>query len=217
MPDREEFYQTVLDGLARHLESPFIADILAAIRRFPEAELHFALNKNQIAGKKWLLDELYRAVGGRLGTVHVLGGWYGVLAAMLLHDRRFDIDRAVSFDIDPACAPVANVVNRVHVDSGRFKAVTADIHDVAADPAARPDTLVNTSCEHIASFDGWYGRVPHGVLQVLQSNDYFDCDEHSNCVASLEAFKRQAPMSQVLFAGSLPARRYTRFMVIGRK
>ena len=77
MPDREEFYQTVLDGLGRYLESHFIADVLDAIRRFPAAELHYALNKNQMASKKWLLDELHRAVGGRLGTVRILGGWYG--------------------------------------------------------------------------------------------------------------------------------------------
>ena len=120
MPDREEFYQTVLDGLGRYLESHFIADVLDAIRRFPAAELHYALNKNQMASKKWLLDELHRAVGGRLGTVRILGGWYGVLAAMLLHDRRFEVDSVISVDIDPTCEPVANAVNRVHLDGARL-------------------------------------------------------------------------------------------------
>ncbi len=217
MPDREEFYQTVLDGLGRYLESHFIADVLDAIRRFPAAELHYALNKNQMASKKWLLDELHRAVGGRLGTVRILGGWYGVLAAMLLHDRRFEVDSVISVDIDPTCEPVANAVNRVHLDGARFRAVTADVYDLTYGPLGANDVLVNSSCEHMERFDGWFARVPRNMLQVLQSNDYFDCDEHSNCVASLDAFKCQAPMSRELFAGELAAKRYTRFMIIGRK
>jgi hypothetical protein len=52
---------------------------------------------------------------------------------------------------------------------------------------------------------------------VLQSNDYFACREHVNCVADLAAFRLQAPLAQTLFAGEREMRRYTRFMLIGRK
>jgi hypothetical protein len=67
------------------------------------------------------------------------------------------------------------------------------------------------------SAEAWYGRLPTGILQALQSNDYFDCDEHVNCIADLTAFKRQAPMSEVLYEGALQRKRYSRFMLIGRK
>ena len=50
---------------------------------------------------------------------------------------------------------------------------------------------------------------------VLQSNDYFDCPEHVNCVADLAAFKTQVPMSEVHYEGTLRRRRYSRFMLIG--
>ena len=52
---------------------------------------------------------------------------------------------------------------------------------------------------------------------VLQSNDFFSCEEHVNCVADLATFMRQAPMSPLLSAESLALKRYTRYMLIGRR
>ena len=86
----------------------------------------------------------------------------------------------------------------------------------AADRRAA-DLVINTSCEHLADFGRWYGRIPAGQRLVLQSNDYFACDQHVNCVADLAAFQAQAPMREVLFAGERRMRRYVRFMLIGRK
>ena len=37
-----------------------------------------------------------------------------------------------------------------------------------------PDTIINTSCEHIKDFDKWYAMIPKGKLVILQSNDYFN-------------------------------------------
>ena len=69
----------------------------------------------------------------------------------------------------------------------------------------------------MAPTSAWYDGVPPGTLQVHQSNDYFDCPEHVNCVADLEAFKADLPMGEVLYQGSMARKRYTRFMLIGRK
>lgn len=229
MVDKDVYYQVILDGFARYLESPFMADITRAIIRFPDARFHIALNKNQMASKKWLIDELYRAKGRELGTVYILGGWYGVLAAMLLNDDRFNIDCVVSFDIDPECAPIAEYINRAHAAKSRFWAVTADVtrieypHPVGPAPKsngaafAAPDVVINTSCEHMDPDNNWSERVPAGVVQILQSNNQFDCAEHSNCVPDLESFRRQVDMSEPIYAGELERKRYTRFMLIGRK
>ncbi|MGI9305120.1 MAG: class I SAM-dependent methyltransferase [Gammaproteobacteria bacterium] len=214
----DEFYRDILDGMSRYLESALLADVLRTLSRLPVSDLGPALNKNQIACKKWLLDQLYRAAGGEYDTVHTLGGWYGVLSALLLNDARFDIAKAVSYDIDPACEPVAQSLNGTHVGRGKFEAVTADMLDLdfnASDHAN--DVIVNTSCEHLSRFDQWYARLPGGALLVLQSNDYYAIDEHVNCVPDLEAFQRQAPMQDVLFQGELKLKKYTRFMLIGRK
>lgn len=91
----DEYYLDILDGLARHLESPFIADVLTTASRDDTPHLGSALNKNQVAGKKWLVQALHQTAGAELGTVYILGGWYGTLAAMLLHDRRFVTDQVL--------------------------------------------------------------------------------------------------------------------------
>jgi hypothetical protein len=212
----DEFYRDILAGLAVHADSAFIRDVLAALTIHPAPGIAVALNKNQMASKRWLADTLLAAAGPRYGTVVILGGWIGALAAVLLHDKRFDIERIVSIDIDPHCAPVALSLNATHVRAGRFDARTADMRelDYVAESA---DLLVNTSCEHVAGFDRWYARVPAGQRLVLQSNDYVACAEHVNCVPDLAAFEAQAPMRERLFSGERAMRRYVRFMLIGRK
>ncbi len=231
--DKDEQYQTILSAIAQYRNDDFVRDLLGAIVSDPsDANLAYALNKNQMASKIWLMEELRRVTNGNLGTVYVLGGWYGTLSAMLLHDTRFRVDRVFNFDIDPACEAKAHVVNYSHWVAGRFFAITADVTTLRYETTAlatrhpdrtehlieaRPNVIINTSCEHLQRFTEWYDRIPSSPLLVLQSNDYFDCDEHVNCVADLPAFQRQAPMSQLMYSGSLERKRYTRFMMIGRK
>lgn len=220
--DKDEYYRDILHGLAIYYADPFIDDILTTVSRFSAPDLGAALNRNQISGKKWLVNELHRAVGGRLGKIYILGGWYGVLASMLLHDQRFDITEIVCIDRDAHCKPIADSLNRTHLGRGKFRAVTADLHHLDYqhllgndDSNTNPDVLVNTSCEHLDRFDEWYAKIPPGTLQVLQSNDYYICDEHTNCVPDLETFRQQAPMHRLLHAGSLRLKKYTRYMLIG--
>lgn len=218
----DEFYRDILEGLSIYHGSAFQRDVLRALSLHQAPFLGPALNKNQIASKMWLAETLLETLGPRLGEIVVLGGWVGALAAVLLHDRRFAIGRVVSVDIDPACAPVAEALNATHFLGGSFVARTADMLDLdyagmPAETDAGPCVIVNTSCEHLPDFAGWYDRIPGGRLLVLQSNDYFACAEHVSSVPDLAAFRGQAPMTEVLFAGERRMRHYTRFMLIGRK
>jgi hypothetical protein len=217
--DDHERYRDILDGLATYFASPFVADILATVSRFDEPDLGVALNRGQITSKLWLADALATSAGGRFRTVTVLGGWFGVLGAILLADRRLAIDRVVSVDVDARCAPVARSMNASHGD--RFSAITADMLALEY-PAGRagddpPDLVVNTACEHLPDFAGWFARIPARCMLALQSNDYFAVDEHVNCVPDLDAFRAQAPLADVLFAGARRQKKYTRFMLIGRR
>ncbi len=224
----DAFYLDILDGLAHYLDTPFARDLVRTVARFPAGDMADALNKNQFASKLWLVDALVTTAGPPLGTVWVLGGWKGLMGALLLNDPRLAVDRVVSIDVDPACAPVAECLNASALREGRFQAVRADM--LALDYAgglptsptgdqatAPPDLVVNTCCEHLGGFADWYDRIPAGTLLALQSNDMFDEPVHVNCVPDLESFRRQAPMSELLHAGALPRKRYTRFMLIGRK
>ena len=148
----------------------------------------------------------------------MLGAWYGVLGALLLDDPRLAIPAVFSVDLDPTCAPVAGRLNRRHLAEGRFRAVTADMTtlDFAAQQP-RPGLVINTSCEHLADVPGWLATLPAGLPLLLQSNDYVREPDHRSCVPSLEAFQAQAGLSETLFAGALPTKNYTRFMLIGRR
>jgi hypothetical protein len=199
-------------GIAAYCDRPVVAGLARVIAKHPEADISNAFNHKQVACKIWARDMLFTSLGGRFGRIAILGGWYGVLAAMLLEDRRFEIGRVESIDIDPSVAAVARTLNR---DAGeRFTARTADMY--AVDYAALgADLVVNTSCEHIADLEGWLCLLPRGTRVLLQSNDYFSEPTHISSVETVEAFERQAGLAGLAFSGALPQKKYTRFMLIG--
>jgi hypothetical protein len=199
-------------GIAAYSGSRLVSGLARVVARHPEAEIANAFNHKQVACKMWARDELFNGLGGRFGRVAILGGWYGVLAAMLLEDARFAIGMVESIDIDPSVAAVAQTLNAGA--DGRFRAITADMYglDYAALGA---DLVVNTSCEHIADLRGWLDLLPEGTNVLLQSNDYFSEPSHISCVESVEAFERLAGLAMLRFSGALPQKKYTRFMLIG--
>ncbi len=215
MSGEDSFYSDILRGLAVYFDSRFVSDIRDTAARFPNPALGYALNRNQITSKKWLADTLFDVVGSNLGRICIVGGWYGVLGAMLLHDKRFSTEVVCSIDRDESCKAVADSLNRIHVESGKFTSLTADMMDLVYRDEGY-DLVINTSCEHLPAVGGWLKRIPEGTLLVLQSNDYYGIDGHVNCVDDLNAFKRQAPLATVMFEGQMKIGTYTRFMLIGR-
>lgn len=206
----------LLRGVAAYTERPLVAALAKTVARFPEARLDIAFNHKQVACKTWARDRLHAALGGQFASVWIVGGWYGVMAALLFDDPRFEIGAVTSVDLDPDVAAVAESLNAGQAEAGRFRAVTGDMY--AADYGhGHPDLVINTSCEHIADLTGWLARLPCGTPVLLQSNDYASEPSHVSIVRSEEEFARKAGLSQVLFAGGLPMRRYTRFMLIGRR
>ena len=209
----------ILRGVAALTGNPIAADLARLVGKGAPDDLSIAFNHKQIASKRWLVDSLAEVMPRPEGPVWVLGAWHGVLGAMLLADERLSIPQVVSLDLDPRCAEVAAVLNHRHVASGCFRSVTADMMalDFTEVAGGMPGLVVNTSCEHLDDVPGWLASLPAGLPLVLQSNDYFREPDHRSCVSSLEAFKAQAGLSELLFAGALPTKNYTRFMLIGRK
>lgn len=189
------------------------------------------MSRGQIRSKVWLVEEL-KKLDLELGTVYLLGGWYATLGP-LFKDHQLKIEKLRSFDVDPKCTPIAGRMNKDwEMQDWKFKATTFDIHDLNYELATYttvnskgetatlnevPNTLINTSCEHIENFDDWFKKIPQGRLLILQSNDYFDNDQHVNCVKNLEDFKNKVPLSEILYEGELDLGLYKRFMLIGYK
>lgn len=214
-----EALHDILRGVAVLTGDAVVGDLARLVGKGVRADISVAFNPKQIASKRWLIDILAEILPRPDGPVWVLGAWHGVLGAMLLADARLSIPEVVSLDFDPGCAPVAETLNHRHVAAGRFRAVTADMMalDFARLDGGRPGLVINTSCEHLPDVPGWLAGLPAGLPLLLQSNDYVREPDHRSCVPSLAAFEAQAGLSELWFAGALPTRNYTRFMLIGRR
>ena len=187
--------------------------------------------RGQLQSKQWIVTELEK-LDVELGTVFLCAGWYATLATMLF-ESNINVDNVRSFDFDPNCVSIAKVFNKPWLrDDWKFQASIADILDIdynshtfsvtrsdgtLCEITNTPDTIINTSCEHIEDFDKWYNSIPSNKLVILQSNNYFEVNEHVNCVVDQDEFDKMAPMSNVLYTGELELEKYTRFMRIGYK
>lgn len=188
-------------------------------------------SRGQLRSKMWLVDELIKT-NKNLGTVFLCAGWYATLAVMIF-ESGIKVDKIRSFDIDPTTVNIAEIFNKNWVKDGwKFKSSIGDILDInykehsylvkrsdnsLCELTDNPDTIINTSCEHIKNFNEWYDKIPTEKLVVLQSNDYFEIAEHVNCSTDLLDFSKKSPMKTVLFEGELELPKYKRFMKIGIK
>lgn len=214
--------------LERYTNTQFVA----AFKNFFVNNIEYdkdCFSRGQLKSKLWLINEL-KHLNVELGTVFLCAGWYATLATMIF-ESGMQVDKIRSFDIDPNVWKIAEVFNKPWVmDKWKFKATTKDImsidyncfsystlrsDDTEAAITDIPNTIINTSCEHLDDFIGWYSKIPNGKLVILQANDFHDVEEHVNTYNNLDEFKASAPMSELLYAGKLELPKYTRFMLIG--
>jgi len=214
--------------LSRYTDTQFVE----AFKNLFANEIEYdkdCFSRGQLKSKLWLVEELSK-LNQSLGTVYLCAGWYSTLATMLF-ESKINVDKIRSFDIDESCVSIAEVMNKPWVlDKWKFKATTKDIHNInfnmhsyvtknskgeETKVVESPDTIINTSCEHIENFAEWYNKIPKNKLVILQSNNYFEIEDHINCSKSLEEFSETAPMSNVLYEGRLDLGQYIRYMKIG--
>jgi hypothetical protein len=167
--------------------------------------------KGQVYSKLWLIEKMqeYKLQG----SIAVYGGWNGVLSNLLFNSD-LCIPEVESIDLDPTCKTIAETINMRYHMQGRFFATTADMCEYTTDA----DVAINTSCEHLTQeqYDKWLSNIQPGTKVVLQSNNYFDLDEHIRCASNMEEFVRQSNV-YVAYVGEFKTPKYTRYMIIGHK
>jgi hypothetical protein len=203
------------------------------------------LSRGQVRSKLWLISELAKVVEGPIGNIVFYGGWYNFLAHMLFD--QFEVDKIYSLDLDervvapskrlyPAevaagmFVPLTTDVNKVkwdaknmltfsteleqkHIESGNI--LPQDIKDMSYIDRGIINAVINTSCEHMNNT--WFDNLPSGTFVILQTNDYFENPQHSNCCKDLEEAKSKYPMQSIMYEGELDTELYNRFMLIGIK
>lgn len=175
-----------------------------------------AFSNGQVDSKLWLCRELEK-LDWTSKLTHIYGGWYGVTAFLLLSREKFDVERIESYDIDPACESIADIVNENWViKNWRFKAYTANCNKMLTN---YPDLIINTSTEHFETLE-WFDKISLGTRVVLQGNN-MPHDDHVIHSTSIESFKNTYPLSEIAYEGELefnyPTWSFTRYMIIGIK
>ncbi len=181
-----------------------------------------AWSSGQIGSKLWLCDELERVFINSAGLITkpeiaLLGGWYGMAAFLLLSRNNIPIKMITSFDIDPGCQPIADMINENWIWRDRqFTSITADANKV---DLGKYDIVINTSTEHFEN-QKWFDKLELGTLVAVQSNNMPHAD-HIVTTDSEYSLRQQFPMNVILSVGSKKFEyedwSFTRFMLIGKK
>jgi hypothetical protein len=175
-----------------------------------------AFSNGQVDSKLWLCRELER-LEWTSELTHIYGGWYGVLGFLLLSREKFQVNRIESFDQDPACEPIADMINNNWViKEWQFKAHTADCNYPLP---GNPDLIINTSTEHFEQM-AWFDMIEPGTHVVLQGNNLVH-DDHFGNAEDLTDFENKYKLTQVMYRGTMdfvyPDWKFTRYMLIGIK
>tara|TARA_B110001454_G_scaffold88628_2_gene84793 strand:+ start:2874 stop:3830 length:957 start_codon:yes stop_codon:yes gene_type:complete len=225
-------------------EDPFLVHICQFVNYWAKGDnaaempdMNDFLSRGQVRSKLWLVTELAKVVEGQLGNIVFYGGWYNFLAHILY--EQFEVSNVYSLDLDEKVVAPSKRLYPDEVVAGTFLPLTVDVNKIvwkdnkmnfnnlvqkedAYKPADKFDhsdivanLIVNTSCEHMDNT--WYENLPVGKVVVLQTNDYFDNEQHSNCCKDLKEAKSKYPMQSIMYEGELDTHLYNRFMLIGVK
>lgn len=175
-----------------------------------------SFSNGQIDSKLWLCQELER-VFESIDNIWIYGGWYGITAFLLRSRNNLKINKIRSYDFDPVCESVADMINENWVmKDWQFKAFTEDCNLIKPKDV---DLIVNTSTEHFDSKD-WWNNIPKGTAVALQGNN-MPHEDHKISTESLDDFAKEYPVDRLMYRGSLdfkyPTWSFTRFMIIGIK
>lgn len=178
-----------------------------------------AFTNSQIESKIWLCEELEK-LNWVSDTTHIYGGWYAITAFLLFSRGIFKVNQIESFDLDPSCKDIANMINENWKFQKRFGAFTEDCSKPIFPLKGDCDLIVNTASEHFHTMD-WFNNLPKGMRVIIQGNNMIHDDEHTVHTESLESFINYYPLSNCNYAGSkefvYPNFSFTRYMMIGTK
>jgi hypothetical protein len=183
-----------------------------------------AFSNGQIDSKLWLCEELEK-LGWESDLTRIFGGWYGITAFLLLSRGKFQVRKIYSYDVDPSCEAIADMINENWViKEWQFKAFTEDCNNPRLSQTTEYDSgildlIINTSTEHFESMD-WFDNIPTGTRVILQGNN-MPHDDHIVRTTTLDEFIAHYPLSGIMYKGEklfvYPEWQFTRYMIIGVK
>lgn len=166
-----------------------------------------SVNDNQIKSKTWLVEKLkdYLDMFSDSPRICVAAGWYGLTAHLL---KKYVDKKIVSFDIDPECETIGK-----QLYSG-IKFITSDIQDFNP---KEYDIIICTSCEHITDkvLNDFLNKRKTNTIVVLQSNNYYEIQDHINCKNTLQDFEKSVNLRILNSYEKQIENKFNRYMIIG--
>jgi hypothetical protein len=167
-----------------------------------------------IKSKVWLLTELAR-IAPQVGTIYVLGSWYGNLGILLALDPIIKYKQLINVETDKKFLQASERIHN-HLGMGNTEYMLKDANDLDYRQLGPDGVVINTSLTDMPG-QTWFDRIPEGTLVVLQSRD----NDPGNAAHSTQDIIDRFPLSEIIYDGELdlqdPQTEYTRFMVIGVK
>ena len=167
-----------------------------------------------IKSKVWLLTEL-AGIAPRVGTIYVLGSWYGNLGVLLALDPVIRYKQLINVETDPEFLQTSE---RIHnrLGMGNTEYMLKDANDLDYQQLGRDGVVINTSLTDMPG-QAWFDNIPAGTLVVMQSRN----NDPGNASHSTQDIIDRFPLSEIIYDGELrlqdPETAYTRYMVIGIK
>lgn len=173
--------------------------------------------KTQVESKKELIKNLHSAIAHKEEhTFIVIGAWYGTLIVPYLMNNFDNIKRIILNDTDKNVRRILKSYTKKFTDN--FEVTHYDMFYTSKwhSELSENNVIINSSCEHMPDMYKLHDGYKH-VLYALQSNNYYDLDEHVNCVADLEEFTLKSGLQVVYRATEIPMKEHKRFTLVGLK
>ena len=176
--------------------------------------LQGSFTRDLTTSKVWLMQELAR-ISPKVGTVYVLGSWYGNLSLYLHLLPLLQHGKIINVEKDPGMIRQSRrMLDRIGADDVQH--MLTDANDLDYRQLGRDGAVINTSLTDMPGRE-WFDRIPSGTTVVMQARDH----DPGRQFHSTQDILRRFPLTTVEYEGTLdlqdPETEYTRFMVIGTK
>ena len=176
--------------------------------------LQGSFTRDLTTSKVWLLQELSR-IAPRVGTVYVLGSWFGNISLYMTLMPLFQHGKVINVERDPEMIAQSQRM-LAHVRAKKVQHMVSDANDLDYRQLDRDGVVINTSLTDMPG-RAWFDNIPAGTLVALQARDHDPGKQFHSTQDILDKF----PLTTVEYQGKLdlqdPETDYARFMVIGRK
>jgi len=191
-----------------------ILEDIFALSESSGLSLEGSFTKDLVFSKLWLIRELAK-ISPDIGTMYVLGSWYGNLALLLDRYPQVHVDQVINVETDPEFVKGSKrILDQAGVSNVEY--MSKDANKLTYAQLGNNGAVVNTSLIDIKG-TSWFDNIPSGTLVVMQARDQVGDEQFT----TPEDIEQQFPLDQVLYSGSLdledPETSYTRFMIIGIK